>query len=139
MANGASHNLTGQVSQLAEKARTRAENVLKAAILELFARIVERTPVDTGRARGNWQIDLDAKSGASLLATDKSGRETIARAMAKLDKLDKNSRVVLITNNLAYIKALEYGHSRQAPSGMIRISVAEFKGILARMAKKVAP
>jgi hypothetical protein len=35
-----------------------------------------------------------------------------------------------ITNNLPYAERLEYGWSGQAPSGMIRLSLAEFEQVL---------
>jgi hypothetical protein len=39
--------------------------------------------------------------------------------------------VVYLTNNVPYIQKLEYdAHSRQAPNGMVRISVALFEGVL---------
>jgi hypothetical protein len=33
-------------------------------------------------------------------------------------------------NNLPYGIALEYGHSKQAPSGMIRVTLARFQQIV---------
>jgi hypothetical protein len=35
--------------------------------------------------------------------------------------------VIWIYNNLPYIERLEFGHSQQAPLGMVRISIAEIE------------
>ena len=48
----------------------------KQIIAELFKRIVLRTPVDTGRARGNWQIELGGQAQGTLEVVDKSGDGT---------------------------------------------------------------
>ncbi len=44
---------------------------------------------------------------------------------------------IWISNNLAYIVALEKGHSRQAPHGMVALSVEEVKNELAIIERRV--
>lgn len=41
-----------------------------------------------------------------------------------------------ITNDAEYIVALEFGHSRQAPSGMVRVTGMEWQAIVAAEARK---
>ena len=43
---------------------------------------------------------------------------------ARLKKGD-GEKVIFITNNLPYINALENGHSDQAPSGMLAVTLNE--------------
>ena len=42
---------------------------------------------------------------------------------------------IYITNNLPYAQVLENGHSQQAPTGMLAITVAEFNGIVEDVAQ----
>ncbi|NTX09022.1 hypothetical protein, partial [Myxococcus sp. CA040A] len=37
---------------------------------------------------------------------------------------------VYVTNNLPYARRLEFGHSAQAPRGMVRVTVARLREIL---------
>jgi hypothetical protein len=98
----------------------------KRVIAETFRRIVQRTPVDTGRAIGNWQISLGVQAGASLLVVDdESGQATIDREISKLDDIPLFS-LVHISNNLEYISYLEYDkRSPKHPEGMVEITLTE--------------
>lgn len=93
------------------------ESVREAAVtlaLTLDKKIVEKTPVDTGRARANWFV----AEGAPRLTTTESTAPSSRPALT-------GRSVIFITNSLPYIVPLEYGHSGQAPNGMVRISIAE--------------
>ena len=112
----------------------------KRIVLELLRRVVLKTPVDTGRARGNWQVEVgtppsgvlerDAKgedAEASDVSTADAGR-VIADALAKLGRLGFGE-VVWVANNLEYVIFLEEGSSDQAPAGMLRVSLEEMREI----------
>ena len=57
------------------------EQVAVAVPIEMFSRIVMRSPVDTGRFRGNWQVD---KRGPEE-TFDKEGTITIANMTAAVN------------------------------------------------------
>jgi len=104
--------------------------VVKRVIIDLFNRIVVRTPVDTGRARASWGLQKDT-SGEGVLPdgthlSAAAATETAKKELRKLiDMKGKEYAVWWIFNNLPYAVPLEYGHSKQAPAGMVRISLAE--------------
>lgn len=107
-----------QVKAFAQKDVKHLESLRKAVILELFSSVVTDTPVDTGRARGNWIYTLAVPDTASTTRnTDASGQQVMdsIRRLAS----GKDGRYHF-TNNLSYIKGLEEGASRQAPQGMMR-------------------
>ena len=80
------------------------------------------TPVDTGRARGNWHCTVGTPfAGQDATGIDGSIQAAIPR---------RAGSVVYLTNNVPYIQKLEYGGSQQAPAGMVRVSVALFEGVL---------
>lgn len=72
--------------------------------LELGVRVVDSTPIDQGEARRRW-----TPNGAPTLG-----------------------KIYSFTNNLPYIKPLEYGWSEQArnPDGMVRKNVRNWQSIV---------
>lgn len=103
--------------------RDQATLIFRKIIIDLDTRVVLDTPVDTGRARGNWFASLSTPSSeVDDDAVDKSG----AAAIAGIDRLAagiKIGEVAWLTNNLPYILPLENGHSKQAPTGMVDVNL----------------
>ena len=112
------------------------EKVVRGTVLGLFSKIVKRRPVDIGRFKGNWQITIDAPASGNLSRVDKSGNVVIAEAAAVLQRSSFPKRAYYITNNLPYAERLEYGWSKQAPNGMVRVTLGEYRNILELEAKK---
>lgn len=102
----------------------RSRQLHRRLVLEALTRIVRRTPVDTGRARGNWQTSVGAPRGESVLGTSKAIAPVVAAGSAALRDLEPFG-VAYISNNLVYIEPLENGHSKQAPEGMVAVTLAE--------------
>ena len=97
----------------------------KIALLALTG-IVMKTPVKTGRARGNWQTTINTPATGDLETVDKSGGSVVNEGLASLTSL-RPYQIVYITNNLPYIQALEEGSSMQAPVGMVVVTLEELK------------
>jgi hypothetical protein len=96
----------------------------KRIAVDLLRRIVFRTPVDTGRARGNWQVARGGGSDSPLEKFDKSGGATFAAGASAIGST-KEFSLITIFNNVNYINILEGGSSSQFPSGMVAVSLAE--------------
>jgi len=96
----------------------------KRIALDLLRRIVFRTPVKTGRARGNWQVALGAASGSEIENLDKEGNSTFGAGASEIGTA-KPYGLITVFNNVKYIKFLEGGSSSQFPQGMVRVSLAE--------------
>ena len=105
----------------AKKIPAETEKVQRAAALDLLARTVQRTPVDTGRARGNWQLTANRTTDAVLDKLDPTG---VALDVSELQRTTPFG-FVAIQNALPYIQRLEEGWSRQAPAGMLSLSLTE--------------
>ena len=97
----------------------------KKVAFQVLTGVVLKTPVDTGRARGGWQLDVGAVSGAPE-RLDKDGSAIFADAARKLGALRFGERVA-ISNNVTYIIYLENGSSDQAPQGMVAITLDEVR------------
>lgn len=105
----------------------------KKLVFEALTRLVQKTPVDTGRARANWQVTIGRAAKGVVQDTDAQsnlggGSKTTDKGIAALSAL-KPHQVVFITNNVPYIRRLEDGHSKQAPQGMLRLTVQEMLGM----------
>lgn len=124
------------IARFVEKAKGNLDLVVRKIALDMFSRVVLKSPVDTGRFRGNWQVAIGSAPSGVLTLDDKSGRATISRIQAETLKL-KAGDVIYLVNNLPYARRLEHGWSKQAPAGMVGITVAEFAGIVGNAAQEV--
>lgn len=119
-----------QVSRWCEKAKGNADKTLRDVVIAVGSRVVTRTPVDTGKAKGNWTPGVDVEPDAPEREIfDKSGAATIAN-LVKVARTLKAGQVFYFVNGVIYIRPLEYGHSQQAAQGMVRITVAEYRAIV---------
>lgn len=106
--------------------------IVHAAVTEaVYNGIVRRTPVLTGRARGNWFPSTGSPSeqvgehvfGGSRTGEPVTGEEKarIKTIVAKLKALPLGETTAYITNNLDYIQRLEDGKSpKSPPQAMVR-------------------
>lgn len=104
--------------------------VIRKGCIDLYARIVARTPVDSGRAKMNWQLSTSGHSSERMEDPDGYSVSEIAghiNSETSEFRLDINDDTVTLYNNLEYISNLEAGDSQQAPQGMVAISLAEFE------------
>ena len=113
------------LAKFGQKAIDNSEKVVRKIGLDMHSMIVQRMPVDTGRAKANQQISLNNLPSGSVMDFDKSGNATIRKGDAALAKF-KLGDAIFLYNNVEYIIPLEfYQHSKQAPNGMFRISFEE--------------
>lgn len=125
------------LEKFAEDIDAEIQTVIRKVVIALHDKIVERTPVDTGRARASWGIEEDTPGSFEQDEDyfNPSGADSDAKlAQAEVRRDFDPYTIFWIFNNLPYILALEYGHSTQAPTGMVRIALAEVEAeILARL------
>lgn len=86
--------------------------------LQVLSGVVLRTPVLTGRARGNWLVNLRAATGRTDGPLDKGGGVAIAAGAAVIAQ-QKGYDAIVLENNLPYIGKLNDGSSKQAPAGYV--------------------
>lgn len=125
------------------KARGNSDQVLRAVCIGLLNNVVVRSPVGNpdlwqrppppgyvgGRFRANWQVSVEQPAQGNRNAIDPSGQVSIFAGQVVIDGLVCGPPVYIV-NNLPYSIELEYGHSTQAPAGMVRLAAAEFQQIV---------
>jgi hypothetical protein len=92
--------------------------------------LVLNTPVDTGRARGNWDVTIDVQQFENSELLDKSGGQAIARGQEVVNAINRLGSVIFIQNNVPYILSLEHGSSKQAPAGMLKLTLQSIRAQL---------
>ena len=89
--------------------------VTRGLALRALSGMVMRTPVDTGRARGNWQVSIGVPVEHETGRFDASGGGTISEGNAAIGS-QRGYQVIVIQNNVPYIERLNDGWSKQAPN-----------------------
>lgn len=126
----------------------KLNTALRVTAIKIWGDIIRMTPVDTGRARGNWFVGLNVTDETSESNKNK-GAGYIAKELPK----DLVSQKVFLYNNLPYIQKLEFGgysqgpgstdkttsegFSKQAPQGMVRVSLLNWGPTLQKVFKAV--
>lgn len=122
---------TADISNFIKKAKGKEELAIRKIGLELFTKIVMKSPVDTGRFRGNWNVSVNSPNTQTSDTTDKRSlgsqpsSSLYARANSNVSKWTVNDNAIYICNGLPYAYRLEMGYSKQASGGMARLSVME--------------
>lgn len=120
------------------KAQGNVDLVVRKASFDVFRSVVIKSPVDTGRFKSNWQVNIGSIPAGTLNTVDPSGGAALARITSETLQM-RAGQVIYLANNLSYARRLEYGYSKQAPAGMVRLSILEFNTAVAKAAKQVNP
>jgi hypothetical protein len=108
------------IVRVAQQVETGADRVIREVALAAHQAVVMATPVDTGRARANWEVSINRPvtthtEGTNYVGTLGAGAATIATR--------RNSQSIHISNNVPYIGELNRGSSAQAPANFVQRAV----------------
>ena len=139
------------LSKFAERMRQTAKHVdansnmlVKRTAIATLTEIVQRTPIDTGRAKSNWLVSTWGPMGGirepfayGFQGSTKTANEqaTIADGTYRINqfRITFGMEKIYITNNLDYIELLELGSSKtQAPTGFVDLGMIQGAGVVHR-------
>jgi len=100
---------------------------IRAVTLEVLRGVVLKTRVDTGRARGNWQVSIGSPPTGET-APDKTGGRAISQGMTSLANY-RGFESVYVGNNVPYIRFLNDGTERFRGDKMVERTLAEVETI----------
>ena len=123
-----------QVENWEQRTTEELRTIMRKVALELFTRVIMRSPVDTGRFRGNWQVEIGSPASGVLDRFDVSGSEAISEATSVVERWEGDTAIFLV-NNLPYAMRLEDGWSGQAAQGMVRVTLQEHPQIVEQEAR----
>ncbi len=106
------------------------QKIVKKLALQVLQGVVLKTPVDSGRARGNWMVAInDVPQGfieIGKFTRDEATDFALSRGIPIVES-SKPYTAISIANNVPYIGVLEFGSSKQSPEGMLRVTLANIQ------------
>jgi len=145
-------SFASDLRRIAESTNRKADAVVRKIVIDIGTALVMKSPVGDadywispappgyvgGRFRANWQLGISSYDATTTENIDKSGGPTIGRITTKIPS-QAAGEVYYITNSLPYAQRLEDGWSkRQAPKGMVKLTVLEFQPIVAAAARALS-
>lgn len=116
---------------LGKEVEVNTNKMVVATASAINTAVVIATPVDTGRARANWQAGINSDPNDTVEQTDKGGTSTINTNNATI-RSRRARQTVFLSNNLDYIASLDAGSSAQAPENFVARAVQAGIKALAR-------
>jgi len=120
-------NFALDLQKWAKGANRSIGEIRRYVLINMGGAIIADTPVATGMLKGNWQTSVGAPK------TTEVPLRPANMAVAELVDAAANVRgdqPVYIVNLRPYARAIEYGHSKKRPKGMVRKNVAAFQRIV---------
>jgi hypothetical protein len=137
------NDLAAKLKRISASIEPNVDKLLKDVAMAVDEEVVRATPVDTGRARANWQMSLNEPAQGVLYPqpqkppTPESGAErSVAEGRDVLSQY-KTGDTVYITNRLPYIGLLDAGHSAQAPANFVARSVQRARSLIKGAAGRI--
>lgn len=118
--------LGDQIRAYAKVINKRIDYVHRNLGIMLFTGILYGTPVEYGQARGGWFTGKGFPEMGGPGRLDPTG-VIVAREIQSVCMSAKFTDILFFVNNVDYIEVLEYGSSKQAPEGMVRLNVARVR------------
>jgi hypothetical protein len=138
------------------KTAGKANTLVRYVLLNVGGSLVFKSPVGDadywiskpppgyvgGRFRANWQYgegSINETITEDTHGEDFGGYEEAAEGVGLVGKLPQQAagKRHFLTNSLPYGPRLEDGWSKQAPNGMVNLTVLEFQPLVDRIAEKL--
>lgn len=130
----------GRLRVRGRRVQVGAARILREATLAGLVQLVRETPIDTGRAKSNWQVGVGSPTGGAptsvLPEAYVPGKRGNTRAQNEAAAISaayaaaagsKDGQSLYIANNLPYIDDLNAGSSRQAPAGFVQRAIGAIR------------
>lgn len=114
------------LTKFAKSMNIELETVVRKLAFEVYKGVTQKTPVDTGRAKANWML------GYGSINSRITNNTTFSLVQPPKGS---GKRPIYITNNLPYISKLENGSSKQAPNGMVNLTMNEVQRSVANVVR----
>ena len=119
------------IKEMVKTTEASVDQACRGAMFGLYTELVERCPKDTARAAAGFNISEQPNEWTPPPGDydgNGAGQHPVAQILENHQKLN-NIRplgTISISNNVEYLLPLENGHSVQAPSGFIALSIDRF-------------
>lgn len=130
-------NFNRHIRDFISRSNISAVKIIKKFAFDLIKKIVIGWPVDIrkghgGRSRAAWFVGLEklGTGGAEGISTVGVNQQEVSEGKAKgrySEMLLGPNKWIEIVNGVDYALFLEYGHSKQAPFGRVRLAMREMR------------
>lgn len=141
------------LKRLCEQRKADMKTVVRSTAIALQQSMIEKTPVDSGRLKGNFQVGVGSINEDTSSPPDKDGAATLARTAGALSDFRLGDTIYL-TNSLPYAHVVEYGlfgkppgsangprtingYSSQTPAGFARLTAQEIREKVAAAVREI--
>ena len=127
----------GRLRVRGRRVQTGAARIVREGAFAALVTLVRDTPIDTGRAKSNWQAGVGSPTGGApggvleeayvpgRRGSTRTANESAAIAAGRAALAgNKDGDSCYVVNNLSYIDELNAGSSRQAPAGFIERAIS---------------
>ena len=132
-------SFASDLKRYGKKLNLSLDEVAVSVCSQVVKSVIEKTPVDKGGAKSNWVATINKPYSGLVKSKDATGSIAIGKGLTVAKQASGN--IFYLTNNLSYIRKLEYGgyssgpkivggFSTQAPNGMVRITMQNIKSNL---------
>ncbi len=118
------NDIAEKLSALMDRVGVRYEDAARKAVLDMASQMILMSPVDTGRFRANWIADTKLNT-----TTTESTENSLGAVQASIKAWDMVGSM-WVCNSLPYARRLEEGWSKQAPAGMVGLTVQRYGAYL---------
>lgn len=117
------------VAEFRKLFQAESDEILRDATTRVSNSLVRLSPVDEGEYVADWDVKIGGWPADSEQAPDPKKRTTRAR-LADIIKSVKYGVAVFFENDDPVASRLEYGYSKQAPQGVVRLTVRRWRGFV---------
>lgn len=115
-----------KIKRVAVNVPKNADEIVRKVALAADQTIVIATPVDTGRARANWQVGIGS-APAETVEYSGGGSSAVSYATGAAQSVVTTYKGqpggIWLVNNLPYIQRLNEGWSAQAPAKFVEQAI----------------
>jgi hypothetical protein len=122
------------IKKFESKMKADADNVMESFVFGLYGEIIRRTPVDTGRAKGSWELGTALATDRRTTDGPKNPSGVVKKPAGLKGMVKKSDRIpIYISSAIPYIVPLEHGHSKEQATkgymvaGSITHTLAQFR------------
>lgn len=115
-----------KIKRVAVDVPKNADEIVRKVALAADQTIAMATPVDTGRARANWQVGIGAAPGGTVEYSGGgagAASYAIGAAQSVVTTYKGQPGGIWLVNNLPYIQRLNEGWSAQAPAKFVEQAI----------------
>jgi hypothetical protein len=127
-------SVQADIQKIQQNLSQKTSQLLVLLLAETDARLKMKSPVLYGRFRASWTIGVGQIDPS--VAPEPAPGQHVATPEPRIPAITVG-QTYFHANSLPYARRIEYGWSKKAPAGCVRVTAQEVPGIIAALVKQV--